>query len=596
MLRDARAAAILSHPNIVAVFDIVEEGHSVYVVMEYIEGESLASYLDHTPLPDPVFIMQVLRQMAAGLDYTHSKGIIHRDIKPANVMVSPGGGVKILDFGIARMNDVRTSTPTGVVMGTVDYMAPEQIKASLIDGRADQYSMAAVAYRMMAGSTLFGRHTLATLTYKLVNEAPQPVCQRNSTIPAAVDQVLAKALSKTPDDRYPTCGAFIRELGQALFGALDAPTATLTAVNEVTVKTPPTVETVPRKSSKTAALVAGGLLLAAGAGGLAIWRPWNQPAPVAPTVPPPVPVEVEKASEKPPVEPSAPDVKAPEAPPKIQTKAPNTGQSEIKATKVAENQVKPSVTPAKPEPAKDHSTEAVVHPMVTPPVAVAKVSPPAMPVAPPQPPPEKTPETQANGEKPMYESSPEEAPGKPFQRGLEQMKAKDYQAAIQTFTIVLKNRPNMAPAFFNRGFAHEMANEATLRPSKTIRTNPPAGAAQCARLGQPGHLRSEGAPGRCGICGLQSCAGDGSEICGSAEWTGRRVVPPARPQGARLAISRRPSTSIRSSCRPMRTGQRRGRLPAISLARRTIWWWPRDSRIRNEAWVRQSVCAWGEGL
>src|SRR5271165_2561090 len=117
LLRDAKAAAILSHPNIVSVFDIVEEGHSVYVVMEYIEGESLADYLDHTPLPDCEFTLRVLQQVAVGLDYTHSRGIVHRDIKPGNIMIGANGVVKILDFGIARISDVRTSTPTGMVMG-----------------------------------------------------------------------------------------------------------------------------------------------------------------------------------------------------------------------------------------------------------------------------------------------------------------------------------------------------------------------------------------------------------------------------------------------------------------------------------------------
>jgi len=183
LLRDAKAAAILSHPNIVSVYDIVEEGEQVFVVMEYIEGESLASYLDHTPVPDHALTVRVLQQVASGLDYTHTRGIIHRDIKPGNIMIGANGVAKILDFGIARMTDVRTSTPTGMVMGTVDYMAPEQIKAALIDGRADQFSLAAVAYRMISGSTLFGRHTLATLTYKLVNESPQPVCEHNAATP-----------------------------------------------------------------------------------------------------------------------------------------------------------------------------------------------------------------------------------------------------------------------------------------------------------------------------------------------------------------------------------------------------------------------------
>jgi serine/threonine protein kinase len=195
LLRDARAAAILSHPNIVSIHDVIEEGGAAYVVMEYLAGESLAAYLKHHPLPEPAFVIKVLRAMAAGLDYTHSRGIIHRDIKPANAMFDATGTLKILDFGIARMSDASTATPTGMVIGTVQYMAPEQIKGEPMDGRADQFSLAAVAYQMMTGSTLFGYHTLATLTYKIVNEMPPPMQTRNAALPATVDVVVAKALS-----------------------------------------------------------------------------------------------------------------------------------------------------------------------------------------------------------------------------------------------------------------------------------------------------------------------------------------------------------------------------------------------------------------
>ena len=273
LLRDARAAAILSHPNVVAVFDILEEGQSLYVVMEYIEGESLASYLDRTPIPDPDLIMNVLRQMAAGLDYTHLKGIIHRDIKPGNVMVGPSGNVKILDFGIARMTDVRTTTPTGMVMGTLDYMAPEQLKAAMIDGRADQYSLAAVGFRMLTGSTLFGRQTLATLAYKVANEAPPAVRARNAAVPAEVDQVVAKALAKRPEERYPSCSAFIEDLGRALSGTVamppESPTQTIAmpVMGEVTTK--------PENRSRAIALIVGGVVLVCGASAMAVWQPWK---------------------------------------------------------------------------------------------------------------------------------------------------------------------------------------------------------------------------------------------------------------------------------------------------------------------------------
>jgi serine/threonine protein kinase/Tfp pilus assembly protein PilF len=422
LLRDARAAAMLSHPNIVSVYDIVEDGSSVYMVMEYIEGESLASFLDHTPIPDPIFIVHVLRQGAAGLDYTHSKGIIHRDVKPGNIMISPDKGVKILDFGIARMTDTRTSTPTGIVMGTIDYMAPEQVKAALIDGRADQFSLAAVAYRMLAGSTLFGRHTLATLAYKLVNEAPPSVRQFNEKIPAGVDVVLAKALAKSPDDRYPNCSAFVQDLGQALTGAMQEPTAPLTAATVAPVAA--------RKSAPMAAFLAGGALLAAGAGAV-IWHPWSSTAPPVPTpVKPPVEtVPVETVKDIPP-----PPVTTP--PPPVETR-------------------KTVDVPAKPKP----KPKPVVTPPPTPPKEVVVVVPP---------PSSKPPE------RPTYEPQPtvnprttEPPPAEvetPFRRGQDAMKAKDYKTAVEAFTQVIQHRPKFAEGYFDRGFAYEMSGQ----PDKAI--------------------------------------------------------------------------------------------------------------------------------
>ena len=451
LLRDARAAAILSHPNIVGVYDIVEEGQSVYVVMEYIEGESLATFLDRTPIPDRGFTVRILQHVASGLDYTHSKGVIHRDIKPGNIMLGAGGVVKILDFGIARMTDVRTSTPTGLVMGTVDYMAPEQIKAAMIDGRADQFSLAAVAYRMISGRTLFGRQTLATLTYKLVNESPQPVCEQNTATPAAVDQVLSIALAKSPTERFANCGAFVEALAQAFDGALP-PTATLPAQA-------PAAAPATGKRSKVAAVLAGGVLLAGG-GAVALWKPWSRGAnPAVEKAPASAAIQTKKLVEEPPPPPAKTD--ASRKPPGTLQKRPDAkGSLPVKASvKPADVSVKPPETPAKkPEhaavtlpaevPVKAPATPPAKPPdraaVVPPPVAVKE---PEMPMS--------TPEAL---ESPLQTGSPA-AKETYHRKGLDAMKERNYPEAIRNFNRVLELHPNMIQTYVSRGLAYQLSSQ-----------------------------------------------------------------------------------------------------------------------------------------
>jgi serine/threonine protein kinase len=268
LLRDARAAASLSHPNIVGIYDVVVEGDCACIVMEYVAGEDLAAYLSRNPVADLQFTVHVIRCMAAALDYTHSRGVIHRDIKPANVMLDAASIPKITDFGIARIAEGATKTMTGTVMGTIEYMAPEQVKGEAVDGRADQFALGVVAYRMLTGTTLYGDHSLTTMAYKIVNELPASVRSRNSTLPAAVDPVVAKALAKAPGDRYRNCSEFADSLAGALASeAREAPT--------LATAPPP-----PRKSGPRTAVVAIALAAAAGAlAGVAIWwKPWMRPA------------------------------------------------------------------------------------------------------------------------------------------------------------------------------------------------------------------------------------------------------------------------------------------------------------------------------
>ncbi len=440
LFRDARAAAVLKHPNIVGIHDVFEDGGRAYVVMEYVEGNSLSALLKTNPLPDPAMTLKVLRQMADALDYTHSRGVIHRDIKPANVMIDAAGTAKIMDFGIARISDTRTCTPTGMVMGTVEYMAPEQIRGETVDGRADQFALAVVAYQMMTGSTLFGPHTMAILTYKLVNEAPPPPSTRNAALPPGVDAVLARALAKTPDERFTKCCEFVDALAQAFSGtptipASPAPALRVQPTQPVMPAPPPAA---PAKRSRSVVLAAVAALAVCG-GALAVWKPWNrvpqppdQVAAVTPATATPLPT-------------AEPVIPRPVAPPKPQP---------------------PKADPAKP---------------ISPP---AKVTPPPV-VPPPAEPPEQEEEAELPLPPPVARNGANPTPFETaVQRAHEQMKSKDYPGAIQSFTIAIGLRPNFAPPYYARGVAHqnlEHNDSAIQNYSEAIRLAPNMALAYAAR-------------------------------------------------------------------------------------------------------------------
>jgi len=418
LLRDARAAAVLSHPNIVSVHDVLEDGPTAYLVMEYVAGESLAARLKNGT-PDTPTSLRILRQMASALDYAHSRGVIHRDIKPGNVMLDASGGAKIMDFGIARITDTRTVTPTGMVMGTIEFMAPEQIKGEPMDGRADQFSLAAVAYQMMTGSTLFGQHTLATLAYKMVNEAPVAVTARNAALPPAVDAVLNKALSKSPADRYGTCTEFVDALDQVLSGKAPPTTVLLSETTRQTVL--PAQSTQPAKRLALT-LLAAGLGVAVLSSVLVVWKPWVKATTAA-----------------------RPDLTA--------TSATSVPVHEPKATRP-------------PHPAKKATTETVAEsrPPEETPVSLPRTEAPPPPEKLPEPPPAKT-----TG--PLI---PPKATQQ-FQLGMEQLKAGDDAAAIQSFTAAIALYPGFAQAYHNRGTARQRLdqNEEAIRDySEAVRLNP----------------------------------------------------------------------------------------------------------------------------
>lgn len=218
LLREAQSAGILSHPGIVTIYDIAEEGGLCYIFMEYVNGDTLERLIARGQLPEPGALLAILRQTAAALDYAHQRGIVHRDVKPANIMVDSTGSAKVTDFGVSRFVS-QEMTQTGGLMGTPSYMSPEQIQGHPVDGRADQFALAVIAYEALTGEKPFVADSLPALVYRIVRDEPAPAHRLNPTLNGGVDGVLRKALSKDPAQRFPTCTGFINALSNALAAA-----------------------------------------------------------------------------------------------------------------------------------------------------------------------------------------------------------------------------------------------------------------------------------------------------------------------------------------------------------------------------------------
>jgi tRNA A-37 threonylcarbamoyl transferase component Bud32 len=215
LFREARSAGILSHPGIVTIYDMEERGDIAFIAMEFVDGPTLDQLLSAKQPISPERLINILRQTAAALDYAHAKGIIHRDIKPANIMMASDGAVKITDFGIAKVTTSQQYTQTGTILGTPNYMSPEQVQGLAVTGRADQFSLAVIAFEMLTGERPFTGEHLTTVVYKIVAEDPPPVQRLNPTLSPQIDAVLRRALLKKPEGRYNLCIEFVNGLDAA---------------------------------------------------------------------------------------------------------------------------------------------------------------------------------------------------------------------------------------------------------------------------------------------------------------------------------------------------------------------------------------------
>jgi serine/threonine protein kinase len=219
--QEARAASSLSHPNIVHIYDVGESDGIRYIAMELAEGTTLRRVLAEAPLESERFL-DLARQLAEGLAKAHAAGIVHRDLKPENVMVSEEGLVKILDFGLAKLSapsfpvdsEMATLARTrhGMLIGTVEYMSPEQASGKSADSRSDQFSLGLILYEMATGRIAFQRETAAQTLASIIESAPLPMASLNPRIPPGLDRIVSRCLSKDPAGRYGDTRELARDL------------------------------------------------------------------------------------------------------------------------------------------------------------------------------------------------------------------------------------------------------------------------------------------------------------------------------------------------------------------------------------------------
>jgi serine/threonine-protein kinase len=231
-LRESRMAAGLDHPNVIPIYEAGEESGCFYIAMRYVEGSDLKTILKEKGPLDGARTVSIIAQVASALAAAHAKGLVHRDVKPANILIASGHGpeesdhVYLSDFGVVKHQASQALTRTGVFVGTAEYAAPEQIEGKTLDGRADVYALGCVTYECLAAMPVYDKDSEVALMYAHLLEPPPPLTQSRPELPPAVDEVIGRAMAKSPDERYQTPRELAAGLRQALFGDTQVPAVT----------------------------------------------------------------------------------------------------------------------------------------------------------------------------------------------------------------------------------------------------------------------------------------------------------------------------------------------------------------------------------
>ena len=227
---EARAASSLDHPNVGYIHEIAEtEEGRLFIAMAYYPGQTLHDALEDGPLPlDEA--LRCIEQVAQGLQSAHASGIIHRDIKPGNVIITPGGTAKVLDFGLAKTQDV-TLTRANAKLGTVAYMSPEQVRGDRVDARADIWALGALLYELVTGARAFQGEYETAVMYSVLNDRPIPIHEHRADAPETLQAIIDRCLEKDPDDRYPDAAAFLADLQRHQEGAVERVSSSYGAVS-----------------------------------------------------------------------------------------------------------------------------------------------------------------------------------------------------------------------------------------------------------------------------------------------------------------------------------------------------------------------------